>query len=60
MKNIQVGKSVVENIADSIDTSRKCLIIMSKEYAESAWCIFEAHLASHRLVQVCLFQKGFL
>ena len=51
-RDFQVGKSVVENIADSIDTSRKCLIVMSKQYAESSWCMFEAHLANHRLVQV--------
>ena len=42
----------MENIVDSIDTSRKCLIVLSKEYAESSWCMFEAHLANHRLIQV--------
>ena len=36
---------------DSIDNSRKCLLVVSRQFCESSWCMFEAHLASHRLVQ---------
>ena len=41
----------MENIVDSIDNSRKCLLVVSRQFCESSWCMFEAHLASHRLVQ---------
>ena len=51
-RDFDPGKSIVENIVDSIDRSRKCLIILSDKYIGSSWCMFEAHLASHRLIQV--------
>ena len=51
-RDFDAGKSIVENIVDSIDRSRKCLIVLSDKYIGSSWCMFEAHLASHRLIQV--------
>ena len=51
-RDFDAGKSIVENIVDSIDRSRKCLIILSDKYIGSSWCMFEALLASHRLIQV--------
>ena len=53
----EVGKSIVENIVDSIDTSRKCLLVVSKDYLQSSWCMFEAHLANNRLIQVRFSQN---
>ena len=46
------GKSIVENIVDSLDRSRKCLLVLSDQFLDSTWCMFETHLASNRLVQV--------
>ena len=51
-RDFAAGKSIVENIVDSLDTSRKCLLVLSEEYSSSSWCMFEAHLASSRLIQV--------
>ena len=51
-RDFAAGKSIVENIVDSLDRSRKCLLVLSRSYVESSWCVFEAHLASNRLIQV--------
>ena len=59
-RDFDAGKSIVENIVDSIDRSRKCLIILSDKYISSSWCMFEAHLASHRLIQVTHWSQSLL
>ena len=46
-----MGKSIIENIADAIDTSQKVVLVLSGYYTQSQWCMFEAHMAQHRLVQ---------
>ena len=50
-RDFDAGKSIVENIVDSLDRSRKCLLVLSEQYISSSWCMFEAHLASNRLIQ---------
>jgi len=50
-RDFQVGKSIIENIADSIDASRKVVLVLSQQYTASQWCMFEAHMSQHRLVQ---------
>ena len=57
VKLSQVGATLTENIVESIDQSRKFLIILSPGYVSSSWCMFEAHLAHHRLIQVTLFHS---
>ena len=51
-RDFEVGKSIIENIADAIDTSKKVVLVLSKNYTQSRWCMFEAHMSQHRLVQV--------
>ena len=51
-RDFSAGRSIVENIVDSLDVSRKCLLVLSTQFVESSWCMFEAHLASNRLIQV--------
>ena len=53
-RDFEVGKSIIENIADAIDTSKKVVLVLSKNYTRSQWCMFEAHMSQHRLVQVLL------
>ena len=36
------GKTIFENIVYSLEMSKNCVIILSKDYAKSEWCRFEA------------------
>ena len=36
------GKTIFENIVYSLEMSKSCVIILSKDYAKSEWCRFEA------------------
>ena len=47
-RDFEVGMAVTENIAECIDRSRVFLIVLSKGYVESKWCLFEAHVAQSR------------
>jgi hypothetical protein len=50
-RDFEAGKLIVDNIIDSIHTSRKILIILSNHFAESRWCRFEIILANSRTVE---------
>nr|XP_040567499.1 toll-like receptor 6 [Lepeophtheirus salmonis] len=39
------GKSIAENIVESLEKSRACIVILSDSYLESKWCRFEYQLA---------------
>ena len=36
------GKTIFENIVYSLEMSKSCVIVLSKDYAKSDWCRFEA------------------
>ena len=44
-RDFQLGRSITENIVDSIAKSQSCLIILSENYVKSTWCNFEAQVA---------------
>eukprot|EP00094_Tigriopus_californicus_P005500 TCALIF_05301-PA protein Name:"Similar to TLR2 Toll-like receptor 2 (Canis familiaris)" AED:0.43 eAED:0.43 QI:0/-1/0/1/-1/1/1/0/305 len=44
-RDFVVGKSIIENIVSSLESSRTCIIVLSKDYAKSEWCRFEAQMA---------------
>ena len=44
-RNFLPGKTPEENITESIQRSRKTVIIMSKRFAASGWCHFELQMA---------------
>lgn len=44
-RDFVVGKSIIENIVSSLESSRTCIIVLSKDYAKSEWCCFEAQMA---------------
>ena len=45
------GKTIFENIVYSLEMSNSCVIILSKDYAKSEWCRFEAQgIISHNLI----------
>ncbi len=42
--------TVIENIVDCIDRSRKFAMIISRGFEKSQWCLFETHLAHTRML----------
>src|SRR6218665_3976501 len=45
------GRDIAENILESIDNSRKTLLIVSNAFALSPWCHFELTMAQTRLME---------
>ncbi|XP_002732817.3 toll-like receptor 2 type-1 [Saccoglossus kowalevskii] len=48
-KNFIPGKFIVDNIMDSIQESRKTILVLSENFVNSEWCYFEMNMALHRL-----------
>ena len=55
------GKNIVDNIADCVESSKKILMVFSKDFVSSQWCQFELTYCLHHvmdyddaLVIVCL------
>ena len=46
-----LGLDIVENIVQSIESSRKTLLVVSNAFAISQWCQLELTLAQHRLLE---------
>ncbi len=44
-RDFTAGKTIVENIVTCLESSRACLIVLSRDYARSEWCRFEALVA---------------
>nr|KAG5712894.1 hypothetical protein BaRGS_007491 [Batillaria attramentaria] len=60
-RDFRPGKHIVENIVDSVQSSKKVLMLFSKHFARSPWCQFElnwclSHVVENddALVVVCL------
>ncbi|KAK8758977.1 hypothetical protein V5799_003391 [Amblyomma americanum] len=45
------GLPIAENVCRGISQSRKSLFVLSRQFAESRWCMFELTLAQHRLFE---------
>ena len=45
------GCDIVENIVDSIECSRKVVLIVSNAFAQSQWCQLELAMAQHKLFE---------
>ncbi|XP_070574425.1 toll-like receptor 13 [Ptychodera flava] len=50
-KDFIPGKSIIENILDSIENSRKTILVLSPNFVKSEWCHFEMQMAHHRLFE---------
>ncbi|XP_067668965.1 toll-like receptor 3 [Haliotis asinina] len=50
-RDFQVGKLIVDNIVDSIQESRKIMIVLSNEFAQSGWCQFELNLIQRHVLE---------
>ncbi|XP_035279178.1 toll-like receptor 12 [Anguilla anguilla] len=49
-RDFQLGKDIVDNITDSLYSSRRTLCLVSQNYLHSNWCSLELKLATHRLL----------
>ena len=45
------GRDITDNIVESIEASRKSLLIVSNAFAASSWCQFELTMAQTRLFE---------
>ena len=45
------GRDITDNIVESIEASRKSLLIVSTAFAASSWCQFELTMAQTRLFE---------
>ncbi|XP_071093063.1 toll-like receptor 3 [Haliotis cracherodii] len=50
-RDFEVGKLIVDNIIDAIETSRKIVIVLSNEFAISDWCLFELNLIQRHVLE---------
>ncbi|CAN7987102.1 unnamed protein product [Ixodes hexagonus] len=50
-RDFLAGVPITENICDSIAHSRKSVFLLSREFCQSRWCMFEVSLAQHRLFE---------
>ncbi|CAN7941896.1 unnamed protein product [Ixodes hexagonus] len=50
-RDFVAGVPITENICDSIAHSRKSVFLLSREFCQSRWCMFEVSLAQHRLFE---------
>ncbi|XP_041961822.1 LOW QUALITY PROTEIN: toll-like receptor 13 [Alosa sapidissima] len=49
-RDFEVGKGIVDNIAESIYSSRRTVCVLSRRYLRSDWCALELRVATHRLL----------
>ena len=47
-RDFELGKPIVQNMADSVYASRRVLIVLSKNYLASNFCREELHMAAQR------------
>ncbi|XP_041708147.1 toll-like receptor 12 [Coregonus clupeaformis] len=49
-RDFEVGKGIVDNIAESIYSSRRTVCVLTRRYLRSDWCGLEMRVATHRLL----------
>ena len=50
-RDFTAGNVINDCIATSIATSRKVVLIISRHFIQSQWCLWELHLAQHSLLE---------
>ncbi|KAL7886702.1 hypothetical protein AOLI_G00044230 [Acnodon oligacanthus] len=50
-RDFEVGKGIVDNIAESIYTSERTVCVLTRHYLRSEWCGLEMRVATHRLLE---------
>ncbi|XP_043933164.1 toll-like receptor 13 [Protopterus annectens] len=49
-RDFEAGKDIVDNIADSIYSSRKTICVITRHYLRSEWCSLEMRMATYRML----------
>ncbi|KAJ8300181.1 hypothetical protein KUTeg_021700 [Tegillarca granosa] len=49
-RDFDVGKPIIDNIVDNMNKSKKILIILSEDFAQSDWCQFELRVSQDRFL----------
>lgn len=49
-RDFEIGKDILENIVDSIYSSRWTICVITHSYLQSNWCSLEIRMATYRLV----------
>lgn len=49
-KNFVPGKTIINNIMTCVETSRRCMFVLSAHFVQSNWCHYELYFASHQHV----------
>lgn len=49
-RDFEVGKDIVDNIVDSIYSSRKTICVITHHYLRSEWCSLEMRMVTYRLL----------
>ncbi|ESO87222.1 hypothetical protein LOTGIDRAFT_107027 [Lottia gigantea] len=49
-RDFQAGRLIIDNIVESIENSRRVLIVLSNNFVQSEWCQFEMTLAQKHVL----------
>ncbi|XP_071540595.1 uncharacterized protein [Panulirus ornatus] len=49
-RDFTVGQEITENIINSVERSRKVVVVLSPSFVESSWCMFELQMASNKIL----------
>ncbi|KAK3593117.1 hypothetical protein CHS0354_018245 [Potamilus streckersoni] len=49
-RNFSVGAAIAENIVSSVESSKRVIVVLSKNFIESDWCHYEFQIAYQRLL----------
>lgn len=47
-KNFVPGRTIINNIMTCVETSRRCVFVLSAHFVKSNWCHYELYFASHQ------------
>lgn len=47
-KNFLAGRTIINNIMTCVETSRRCVFVLSAHFVKSNWCHYELYFASHQ------------
>ncbi|XP_036407779.1 toll-like receptor 1 [Megalops cyprinoides] len=47
-RNFVPGKTIVENIVRCVETSYRCIFVLSSHFVRSEWCHYELYFAQHQ------------
>ncbi|KAM3914001.1 LOW QUALITY PROTEIN: uncharacterized protein RB166_019174 [Leptodactylus fuscus] len=49
-RDFEIGRDIVDNIVDSMYSSRRTICVITRSYLQSNWCSLEIRMATYRLV----------